>query len=98
MPIFQKCTDTQQKYIAVKHQQIMDFIYKNGQKITYNQQKIYKNRFSFNRSMRQLKRAGFIDSRVVKQNNNFCNEYFLLSRGAFFVEEILENFIKSNLR
>jgi len=66
---------------------IMISMYNNGKKTTFKTQKLYENRESFRKAMKQLVKAKFINVGSVNREN----EYKLTLNGILCIEEVLRN-------
>ena len=66
---------------------IMISMYNNGKKTTFEKQKLYENRESFRKAMKQLVKANFIKIERIKT----YNIYKLTLNGILSIEEVLRD-------
>ena len=62
-------------------------MYNNSKKTTFETQRLYKNRESFNKAMKQLKKGSFIKIKREKTHN----VYYLTLNGILVTEEVLKD-------
>ena len=67
---------------------ILLLMYNNGKRVSFETQKLYKNRESFHKAMKQLKKASFIKSEI---RDRHINIYKLTLNGIIATEEVLKN-------
>ncbi len=91
MPVSKKC------WITARQQKIMILLCNsNKREIIYEEQTIYKNRRTFNESMKKLANANWIEVRSKKHNSRFKNHYKISLTGLLIAEEIIKDFIDKN--
>lgn len=72
-------------------------MYDNGNKLIFKEQDVYKNNRSFKYAMRQLANAQILSIENKKINGKYFNQYKLTFVGKMVVEDVIKEFIKSNL-
>lgn len=72
-------------------------MYNNGYKLSFFEQGLYRNYRGFERAMRQLFNANIIKIKSIMYKGKYIMEYSLTGDGIIYVEEIIEEFIKSNM-
>jgi len=86
---------TNKRYISIPQQKILLIAYNNSKKITFEEQKIYKNRRTFNDAMKQLIDSNWFKIKTERRNNKFgtiYNIYQLTLEGILVIEEIIKPF------
>lgn len=79
-----------QKYVMPSHQKMIKHMAINGNRCTFGTQNIFKNRVSFNRSMKFLLKNNLVFVKTEKIDGYFQNVYELTRGGMFFWEEIIK--------
>ncbi len=74
----------------------MLFLLDNGKECVFEQQIFYKNRRTFNKSMRQLINANWLNVRSRKINNYWRNVYKMTLNGRLVAEEMIKDFVDNN--
>ncbi len=76
------------RFLSVKQQRILWNLHAK-KIISFEQQKIYKDRKSFNSAMRHMEKIGLIKKKPILNKGNFENGYFLTWNGVLLVEEFI---------
>jgi len=72
--------------LTYKQQKILIEIYKSKEPLTFKDQKIFKNRMAFWRSMKLLIERGFVSKKLIRKNGRFINAYLVTLDGAMLSE------------
>ena len=83
-----KCISSNQNKILLEFKKIG--------KMNFSRQKFFKNRRSFNESMNELLRCGWLEKRMIRLNGHYANEYLLTSEGKFIINAVFVVFNESN--